>query len=105
MSVVANWARDNCAASAIVKHPAGAAPSNSSGFVADWPSSKRDLTEYGTLSAPLPTVSRPLPWSRSPVHSAFARLLKAILGLGVVFSFVVISFSPLILRWLVITIF
>src|SRR5947208_12554493 len=39
-------ARDSCAVRAIVKQPACAAPINSSGFVADWPSSNRDLNEY-----------------------------------------------------------
>src|SRR6266436_7504847 len=101
MSVGVKPAPDNCAASAIVKHPACAAPSNSSGFVADWPSSKRDLTEYGTSTAPLPTVSRPLPRTRSPFHSAFARLCRAIfLSLSGGVAIVVILFSPLILRWL-----
>src|SRR3989475_10032043 len=65
-------ARDSCAVRAIVKQPACAAPINSSGFVADWPSSKRDLNEYGPSKAPLPTFSRPLPWARLPVHSASA---------------------------------
>src|SRR6266705_3043742 len=50
--------------------PAWDAPSNSSELVADCPSSKRDLTEYGTSSAPLPTESCPLPLSKSPCHSA-----------------------------------
>jgi hypothetical protein len=38
-------ARESAAVNAIVKQPACAAPINSSGFVADWPSSKRDLNE------------------------------------------------------------
>ncbi len=65
-------ARASCAVSAMVKHPASAAPISSSGFVAEWPSSKRDLNEYGPSKAPLPTFSRPLPWARLPVHSASA---------------------------------
>jgi hypothetical protein len=36
-------ARESAAVNAIVKQPACAAPINSSGFVADCPSSKRDL--------------------------------------------------------------
>src|SRR5437867_9175375 len=39
-------ARESCAVSAIVKQPAWAAPINSSGLVADWPASNRDLNEY-----------------------------------------------------------
>src|SRR6266850_8195057 len=65
-------ARESCAVSAIVKQPASAAPISSSGFVADWPSSNRDLNEYGPSKAPLPTFSRPLPWARLPFHSASA---------------------------------
>jgi hypothetical protein len=51
-------ARDSWAVSAIVKHPAWAAPISSSGLVAACPSSKRDLNEYGPSKAPLPTLSR-----------------------------------------------
>src|SRR5262245_47940183 len=65
-------ARESCAVSAIVKHPAWAAPISSSGLVADWPSSNRDLNEYGPSKAPLPTFSRPLPSARLPFHSASA---------------------------------
>src|SRR5215467_13065829 len=65
-------ARESCAVSAIVKHPAWAAPINSSGLVADWPSSNRDLNEYGPSKAPLPIFSRPLPSARLPFHSASA---------------------------------
>src|SRR5438128_8802924 len=65
-------ARESCAVSAIVKHPAWAAPISSSGLVAAWPSSNRDLNEYGPSKAPLPTFSRPLPWARFPFHSASA---------------------------------
>src|SRR5215813_7851912 len=65
-------ARESCAVSAIVKHPAWAAPISSSGLVADWPSSNRDLNEYGPSNAPLPTFSRPLPSARLPFHSASA---------------------------------
>src|SRR5499433_700900 len=64
--------RDNAAVKAIVKQPACAAPINSSGLVADWPSSNRDLNEYGPSNAPLPTFSRPLPSARLPFHSASA---------------------------------
>src|ERR1044071_7679085 len=67
-------ARDNAAVSAIVKQPACAAPINSSGLVADSPSSNRDLNEYGPSNAPLPTFNRPLPSARLPVHSASAFL-------------------------------
>src|SRR5947207_3168922 len=45
MRVGVSPARERCAASAIVKHPAWAAPINSSGLVAVWPSSNRDLNE------------------------------------------------------------
>jgi len=45
MRVALICARDNAAVNAIVKQPACAAPINSSGFVADCPSSKRDLNE------------------------------------------------------------
>src|ERR1051325_564697 len=57
--------------SAIVKHPACAAPSSSSGFVpgAD---SKRGLNEYGPSKAPLPRRMLPLPLLRSPFHLALA---------------------------------
>src|SRR5437879_11495632 len=65
-------ARESCAVSAIVKHPAWAAPISSSGLVAAWPSSNRDLNEYGPSRAPLPTLSRPLPSARLPFHSASA---------------------------------
>src|SRR5437879_5874948 len=65
-------ARESCAVSAIVKHPAWAAPISSSGLVAAWPSSNRDLNEYGPSKAPLPTLSRPLPSTRLPFHSASA---------------------------------
>src|SRR5437899_1508824 len=65
-------ARESWSVIAMVKHPAWAAPISSSGLVADWPSSKRDLKEYGPSKAPLPTFSRPLPWARLPVHSASA---------------------------------
>src|SRR5436309_15936898 len=65
-------ARESCAVSAIVKHPAWAAPISSSGLVAAWPSSNRDLNEYGPSKAPLPTLSRPLPSARLPFHSASA---------------------------------
>src|SRR5438552_2470758 len=65
-------ARESCAVSAIVKQPAWAAPINSSGLVADWPASNRDLNEYGPSKAPLPTFSRPLPSARLPFHSASA---------------------------------
>src|SRR5258706_1154853 len=65
-------ARESCAVSAIVKHPAWAAPISSSGLVADWPSSNRDLNEYGPSKAPLPTFSRPLPSAKFPFHSASA---------------------------------
>src|SRR5215471_6692385 len=65
-------ALESCATTAIVKHPAWAAPSNSSGLVADWPSSNRDLNEYGPSKAPLPTFNRPLPSARLPFHSASA---------------------------------
>src|SRR5713101_828644 len=65
-------ARESCAVSAIVKHPACAAPISSSGLVAAWPSSNRDLNEYGPSKAPLPTLSRPLPSARLPFHSASA---------------------------------
>jgi hypothetical protein len=65
-------ARDSCAVSAIVKHPAWAAPISSSGLVADCPSSNRDLNEYGPSKAPLPTFSRPLPAARLPCHSGSA---------------------------------
>src|ERR671918_144406 len=65
-------ARESCAVNAIVKHPAWAAPISSSGLVADWPSSNRDLNEYGPSKAPLPTFSRPLPSARLPFHSASA---------------------------------
>src|SRR5204863_9790634 len=64
--------RESWAVSAMVKQPAWAAPINSSGLVADWPSSNRDLNEYGPSKAPLPTFSRPLPWARFPFHSASA---------------------------------
>src|SRR2546427_2362444 len=65
-------ARESCAVSAIVKQPAWATPINSSGLVADWPASNRDLNEYGPSKAPLPTFSRPLPSARLPFHSASA---------------------------------
>src|SRR3989454_803389 len=65
-------ARERCTVSAIVKQPAWAAPINSSGLVADWPASNRDLNEYGPSKAPLPTLSRPLPSARLPFHSASA---------------------------------
>src|SRR5205823_8480737 len=64
--------RESWAVSAMVKHPAWAAPINSSGLVADWPASNRDLNEYGPSKAPLPTFSRPLPSARLPFHSASA---------------------------------
>src|SRR6184192_4554363 len=64
--------RDSWAVSAIVKQPAWAAPISSSGLVADWPSSNRDLNEYGPSNAPLPTFNRPLPSARLPFHSASA---------------------------------
>src|SRR6185295_14765439 len=67
-------ARDNAAVSAMVKQPACAAPINSSGLVADSPSSNRDLNEYGPSNAPLPTFNRPLPSARLPNHSASAFL-------------------------------
>src|SRR6185503_2272577 len=67
-------ARDNAAVSAIVKQPACAAPINSSGLVADSPSSNRDLNEYGPSNAPLPTFNRPLPSAKLPNHSASAFL-------------------------------
>src|SRR5438552_2297910 len=70
--VGARPARESCAVSAIVKHPAWAAPISSSGLVAAWPSSNRDLNEYGPSKAPLPTLSRPLPSARLPFHSASA---------------------------------
>src|SRR6516225_1116280 len=63
---------ESCAVSAMVKQPAWAAPINSSGFVADCPSSSLDLKEYGPSKAPLPTFRRPLPWTRLPFHSASA---------------------------------
>src|SRR5262245_11315619 len=72
MRVGVSPARDSCAASAIVKHPACAAPISSSGLVAGWPSSKRDLNVYGPSNAPLPTAIRPLPCARFPFHSASA---------------------------------
>src|SRR5438552_12642068 len=72
MRVGVRPARESCAVSAIVKHPAWAAPINSSGLVAAWPSSNRDLNEYGPSKAPLPTLSRPLPSARLPFHSASA---------------------------------
>src|SRR5438309_5683760 len=72
MRVGVRPARESCAASAIVKHPAWAAPISSSGLVADWPSSNRDLNEYAPSKAPLPTLSRPLPSARFPFHSASA---------------------------------
>src|SRR5438552_3790962 len=72
MRVGVRPARESCAVSAIVKHPAWAAPINSSGVVAAWPSSNRDLNEYGPSKAPLPTLSRPLPSARLPFHSASA---------------------------------
>src|SRR6185503_18079228 len=75
-------ARDNAAVSAIVKQPACAAPINSSGLVADSPSSNRDLNEYGPSKAPLPTFNRPLPSARLPNHSASAFLD----GINVLFS-------------------
>src|SRR5437762_46379 len=70
--VGARPARESCAVSAIVKHPAWAAPISSSGLVAAWPSSNRDLNEYGPSNAPLPTFNRPLPSARLPFHSASA---------------------------------
>src|SRR5436305_739997 len=70
--VGARPARESCAVSAIVKHPAWAAPISSSGLVAAWPSSNRDLNEYGPSKAPLPTLSRTLPSARLPFHSASA---------------------------------
>src|SRR5437867_3564297 len=51
MRVGAMPARESCATNAMVKQPAWAAPINSSGFVADWPSSNRDLNEYGPSKA------------------------------------------------------
>src|SRR2546428_3596565 len=72
MRVGVRPARESCAVSAIVKHPAWAAPISSSGLVAAWPSSNRDLNEYGPSKAPLPTLSRPLPSARLPFHSASA---------------------------------
>src|ERR1700752_5407605 len=68
-------AHDNAAVRAIVKQPACPAPINSSGLVADSPSSNRDLNEYGPPTAPLPTFSLPLPSARLPNHSASAFLL------------------------------
>src|SRR5436309_13354803 len=65
-------ARESWATSAMVKQPAWAAPISSSGLVADWPSSNRDLNEYAPSKAPLPTLSRPLPSARLPFHSASA---------------------------------
>src|SRR6185503_14160016 len=65
-------ARESAAVIAIVKQPACAAPSNSSGLVAASPSSNRDLNEYGPSKAPLPTFNLPLPWARFPSHSASA---------------------------------
>src|SRR4029453_14491646 len=65
-------ARDSCAVTAIVKQPAWAAPMSSSGLVADWPSSNRDLNEYGPSKAPLPSFSLPPPSARLPFHSASA---------------------------------
>src|SRR2546430_398406 len=79
-------ARDSCAVRAIVKQPACAAPINSSGFVADWPSSNRDLNEYGPSNAPLPTFSRPLPCARLPFHSASALCVGTASLLGVLYS-------------------
>src|SRR5213593_2309783 len=70
MRVGVRRSRESCAVSAIVKHPAWAAPINSSGLVAVWPSSNRDLNEYGPSRAPLPTLSRPLPSARLHFHSA-----------------------------------
>src|SRR5215813_15037041 len=64
--------RDNAAVKAIVKQPACAAPINSSGLVADCPSSNSDLNEYGPSNAPLPTFNLPLPSARFPSHCASA---------------------------------
>src|ERR1044072_4411325 len=74
MRVAFICARERAAVSAIVKHPACAAPINSSGLVADSPSSNRDLNEYGPSNAPLPTFNRPLRSARLPNHSASAFL-------------------------------
>src|SRR5215472_559308 len=65
------------ATTAIVKHPAWAAPSNSSGLVADWPSSNRDLNEFGPSKAPLPTFNRPLPSARLPFQRLSLAMFSA----------------------------
>src|SRR5258707_1127666 len=60
------------AETAMVKQPAWAAAISSSGFV-PMPDSNRVANEYGVaLSTPLWVVSAPLPFFRSPCHSADA---------------------------------
>src|SRR5688572_255642 len=60
------------AASAIVKQPACAAPSSSSGLVPGVPS-KRVLNEYGVSARTLlSVVSAPLPWRSPPCQTAVA---------------------------------
>src|SRR5438132_8227448 len=60
---------DNAADRAIEKHAACAAAISSSGFVPG-PSAKRELYEYLPSKAPLPSLSVPAPFFRSPRHSA-----------------------------------
>src|SRR4029453_18462166 len=70
--LVGLWpARPSAAASAIEKHPACAAPINSSGLVPA-PLSKRDTNEYDPSNAPLPRRMLPPPSFNEPFHSALA---------------------------------
>ena len=64
-------ARRKLPESAIAKHPACAAPSNSSGFVPT-PVSNREANEYAPLNAPFPKSTVPLPSLRVPSQRACA---------------------------------
>src|SRR5882757_5491039 len=74
MRVGVKPAPDNCADKAIEKHPACAAPINSSGLVPA-PSAERERQSYDPSNAPLPNFTFPLPSRRLPFHSASAVLV------------------------------
>jgi hypothetical protein len=74
----------NPAARAIEKHPAWAAPINSSGFV-PVPSSNRDAKEYCPSKAPLPNLTLPLPSLSVPSQTALAvRFAMRVISLDLV---------------------